>query len=111
VVDSKRIAGPILVTYTPNDKAVGVAYPLASRISGDRAAAFGDKDDVFGGLGRNGVQQMEGNESVDGKLLEAGAAYSFKAGTFFNLEASNFIKSHGDVTGRQVAYAVRAAIA
>jgi hypothetical protein len=111
VVDQKRITGPVLVTHTPNDKAVGVAYPLASRINGDKAAAFGDKNDVFGGLGRNGAQQMQAGETIDGKLLEAGGAYTFKPGTFFNLEASDFIKSHGDVTGRQVAHAVRIAIA
>ena len=34
---------------TKNDKAVGLAYPLASRINGDKAAAFGDEHDVFGG--------------------------------------------------------------
>jgi pimeloyl-ACP methyl ester carboxylesterase len=111
VVDRKRVHGPILVTHTPNDKAVGIAYPLASRINGDKTAAFGDKDDLFGGLGRNGAQQMQDGETVAGKLSAVGAAYAFKAGAFFNLEASDFIKSHGDVTGREVAYAVRKAIA
>ncbi len=111
VVDQQRVGGPILVTHTPNDKAVGVAYPLASRIIGDKAAAFGDKNDVFGGLGRNGVQQMQNGETIEGTLLEAGASYAFRAGVFFNLEASDFIKSHGDVTGKQVAHAVRTAIA
>jgi hypothetical protein len=111
VVDQKRVDGPILVTHTPNDKAVGIAYPLASRINGDKTAAFGDKNDVFGGLGRNGAQQMQNGETIDGTLLKADAPYTFKAGTFFNLEASEFIKSHGDVTGKQVAHAVRRAIA
>ena len=106
----KRVHGPILVTHTANDKAVGIAYPLASRINGDKTAAFGDKDDVFGGLGRNGAQQMQDGETIAGRLSAAGASYAFKAGTFFNLEASDFIKSHGDVTGREVAYAVRKAM-
>ena len=110
VVDTKRVDGPIVVTHTANDKAVGVAYPLASRINGDKTAAFGDKDDVFGGLGRNGAQQMESGETISGNLLAVGAAYKFKGGTFFNLEASEFIKSHGDVAGREVAFAVRQAI-
>ena len=94
VVDQKRVHGPILVTHTTNDKAVGIAYPLASRINGDKAAAFGDKDDVFGGLGRNGAQQMQDGETIAGKLSAVGANYAFKAGTFFNLEASEFIKGH-----------------
>jgi len=111
VVDQSRIKGPILVTHTKNDKAVGVAYPLASRINGDKTAAFGDENDKFGGLGRNGVQQMTDNERVVGKLLPAGANYPFEAGKFFNLEASPFIKGHGDVTGKEITHAVRRAIA
>ena len=111
VVDQKRVNGPILVTHTKNDKAVGVAYPLASRINGDVAAAFGDENDKFGGLGRNGAQKMENDEVIKGNLLDAGGNYSFQAGKFFNLEGSDFIKGHGDVTGKEVAHAVRKAIA
>ena len=110
VVDHQRVHGPILVTHTSNDTAVGIAYPLASRINGDRTAAFGDKDDVFGGLGRNGAQQMQDGETIAGRLSAVGASYAFRAGAFFNLEASEFIKSHGDVTGREVAHAIRKAM-
>jgi predicted alpha/beta hydrolase family esterase len=111
VVDQKRVNGPILVTHTKNDKAVGVAYPLASRINGDVAAAFGDENDKFGGLGRNGAQKMENDEVIKGNLLDAVGNYSFQVGKFFNLEGSDFIKGHGDVTGKEVAHAVRKAIA
>ena len=111
VVDQQRIKGPIVVTHTKNDKAVGVAYPLASRINGDKAAAFGDENDVFGGIGRNGAQQMESGESIPGRLGAAGASYDFQVGKFFNLESSDFIKGHSDVTGKEVAHAVRRAIA
>jgi len=110
VVDQGRVHGPILVTHTKNDKAVGIAYPLASRIKGDKTAAFGDENDEFGGLGRNGAQKMQSGETVPGKLLATGAAYTFQAGKFFNLEASEFVKDHSDVTGKEVAYAVRRAI-
>lgn len=65
VVDRKRVHGPILVTYTPNDKAVGIAYPTASRLSGTVASAFGDKNDKYGGLGRNGAQKMDDHEVVE----------------------------------------------
>jgi len=111
VVDQQRVHGPILVTHTKNDKAVGVAYPLASRIVGDRSAKLGDENDVFGGLGRNGAQRMESGEIVTGKLLPTGGQYAFQAGKFFNLEASDFIPDHGGVTGKEVAYAVRRAVA
>lgn len=110
VVDNKRIKGPILITHTPNDKAVGLAYPLASRINGDNAMAFGDKDDVFGAIGRNGAQKMQDDETVDGQLLPVGENYAFQAGKFFNLEASNFIKDHSDVTGKEIGYMVSKAL-
>lgn len=111
VVDQQRVKGPILVTHTKNDKAVGVAYPLASRISGDKTAAFGDENDVFGGIGRNGAQRMQPGETVIGKLLAAGGNYGFTPGKFFNLESSDFVKDHSDVTGKEIAHAVRKAIA
>jgi len=110
VVDQNRVKGPIIVTHTKNDKAVGVAYPLASRIAGDKTAAFGDENDKFGGLGRNGAQQMGKDELVKGDLLDATADYAFQAGKFFNLEGSAFIKGHGDVTGKEIAHAVRKAV-
>lgn len=111
VVDDHRIKGPVLITHTINDRAVGFAYPLASRISGDKTMAFGDKDDKFGAMGRNGAQKMEAGETVVGELLPVGADYIFQVGKFFNLEAGNFIKDHGDVKGKQVAYLIRTAIA
>ena len=111
VVDQHRVHGPILVTHTPNDKAVGVAYPLASRISGDKTAAFGDENDKFGGLGRNGAQKMESGETVPGQLLAVNSTYAFQSGKFFNLEGSPFIKGHSDITGKEIAFAIRTAIA
>jgi len=110
VVDNHRIKGPVLITHTPNDRAVGLAYPLASRISGDKTMAFGDKDDMFGSMGRNGAQKMEDGETVEGRLLSVGGAYAFKAG-YFNLEASDFIKNHNDVKGKEVGYLVRKCVA
>jgi hypothetical protein len=119
VVDKQRVKGPILVTYTPNDRAVGIAYPTASRLSGTVASAFGDKDDKFGGLGRNGAQKMEPREVVQGvdRLLAAGGSYAWQPGCFHNLESSKYIvdpkggDAHGFVTGKEVAWAISRAIA
>ena len=93
VVDNQRIKGPIVVTYTPNDRAVGIAYPVASRLSGTVASAFGDANDKFGGLGRNGAQKMEPGEVVQGvdRLLAVGGNYSWRSGHFHNLESSKYI--------------------
>jgi pimeloyl-ACP methyl ester carboxylesterase len=110
VVDDRRVDGPIIITHTKNDRAVGVAYPIASRLAGQKAAALGDENDVFGGIGRNGAQKLEPGETVKAALLDVDGDYALSAGKLFNLEASAFIKDHGDVRGRQVAYAILGAI-
>ncbi len=98
VVDGKRVNGPILITHTKNDRAVGLAYPAASRISLDKKLGFGDADDEFGGIGSNGAQQMDKDEIFTGAntLLEVKGAYDFKAGKLHNLESSKFIVDPGD---------------
>ncbi len=119
VVDKRRIKGPILITYTPNDRAVGIAYPVASRLSGTVASAFGDANDKFGGLGRNGAQKMETGEVVPGvdRLLAVGGTYPWQSGHFHNLESSKYIvnpnggDAHGFVTGKEVAWAISRAMA
>jgi hypothetical protein len=119
VVDNQRIKGPIVITYTPNDRAVGIAYPVASRLSGTVASAFGDANDKFGGLGRNGAQKMETGEVVEGvdRLLAVGGTYSWQSGRFHNLEGSKYIvdpsghDAHGFVTGKEVAWAISRAMA
>jgi hypothetical protein len=119
VVDNQRIKGPILVTYTPNDRAVGIAYPVASRLSGTVASAFGDANDKFGGLGRNGAQKMDPGEVVPGvdRLLPVAGSYAWQSGRFHNLESSKYIvdpnggDAHGFVTGKEVAWAISRAIA
>ena len=119
VVDSHRIKGPIVITYTANDRAVGIAYPVASRLSGTVASAFGDANDKFGGLGRNGAQKMEPGEVVQDvdQLLAVGGGYSWHPGHFHNLESSKYIidpnggDAHGFVTGKEVAWAISRAMA
>lgn len=106
VVDNQRVKGPILVTYSKNDKAVGVAYPIASRLAGQIAAALGDENDKFGGLGRNGAQRMNVGEVIKGELQPVNGNYTYAAGKFFNAFADPFIANHGDVRNREVAYAV-----
>ena len=106
IIAQKRVSGPIIITHTKNDKAVGVAYPLASRLSRDQAAALGDANDPYGGMGRNGAQRMKPEECVFGELLAVGKPYELAPGKVFNLKADTFIADHGSVTGLQVAYAI-----
>jgi hypothetical protein len=110
LLSEKRASGPVLITHTKNDQAVGIAYPLASRIANVKASALGDENDPYGGMGRNGAQHTPEAKGNAGNLLPVGGTYAFAAGKVYNLKADGFIKNHGDVTGHQVAYAVLNAV-
>src|SRR5574341_2481816 len=103
------VSGPTMITCTPNDIAVGQAYPIASRIANQAASAIGDKDDLCGGIGRNGAQHTP--ESVEAELLPVPSTYQLEARKIYNLHADAFISDHGDVTGPEVAQAMLAAVA
>jgi pimeloyl-ACP methyl ester carboxylesterase len=111
VVAEQKVGGPILITHTKNDKAVGIAYPLASRIAHEKAAAlFGDANDPYGGMGRNGAQFTPevGEEHV---LRAAGGQYVFQAGTIYNLNSDQIIQDHSDICKEEVAHVVLSAVA
>jgi hypothetical protein len=106
VISQSKVDGPIFATHTVNDKAVGIAYALASRFSNDQATDFGDENDVFGGLGRNGAVKMKPGEFVKGTLLAESAAYQFTARKVHNLQADAFVSGHSDIEGPQIANAI-----
>jgi hypothetical protein len=113
VVSDGKVSGPILITHTKNDLAVGIAYPLASRIAGQDAAdaaGLGDASDPYGGMGRNGAQKTP--ERVIAELLPVGGDYPRLAGgKVFNLNADAFIGGHSDIAKDEVAYALLSAVA
>jgi hypothetical protein len=102
------VSGPVVITCTQNDRAVGLAYPLASRIARQTASWLGDKDDPYGGMGRNGAQHTP--EAADGFLLPAGQDYDLRPGKLHNLNADDFIANHSDICKNEVAYAVLSAV-
>lgn len=104
-----RVRGPILVTCTRNDKAVGVAYPLASRLARQIGVSLGDENDPYGGIGRNGALKTPA-ALPKAPLLEVGSHYDLRPGRVSSLQADAFISGHSDITGRQVAYAVLSAL-
>ncbi|MCI0737235.1 MAG: alpha/beta hydrolase [Beijerinckiaceae bacterium] len=106
-----RVTGPICITYSHNDKAVGIAYPLASRLSRDQAAALGDANDPYGGMGRNGAQRTPEAEGRSFTLTEAGQSLVLDNGKVHNFESSACIADHGDVANAPVAYLTLAAAA
>lgn len=108
LVTGRLVSGPVVITCTKNDRAVGLAYPIASRIARQAAAALGGPDDPYGGLGRNGAQRTP--EATDGFLLPVGGTYAFAAGRIHNLVADDFVADHGDIASDAVAYALLAAV-
>ena len=55
-----KIGGPVVVSHTRNDKAVGMAYAIAARLAGHVGVDLGDANDMFGGMGSNGAQRTPG---------------------------------------------------
>jgi hypothetical protein len=115
VVEQKRVRGPILITHSILDRAVGIAYPLASRINQDDRLALGDKNDRFGAIGRNGAQEMEVKEVDDEETKLRPATdpepYQFKQPVIYNLNGDTLITGHGDVTNEAIVSAVLSAVA
>jgi hypothetical protein len=109
VTDPLRVRGPLLITFTAQDKAVGIAYPIASRVARQIASAMGDANDPYGGLGRNGAQKTPGAQVVT--LGPAGSAYAFTARGVYSLDANAIITGHSDLGHDEVAWAIISAVA
>lgn len=55
----QRVTGPVVACHSSHDQALGVLYPVASRLAGDDRSllGFGDK---WGALGHDGFQSLAG---------------------------------------------------
>ena len=107
--DPVRVRGVTAITFTAKDKAVGLAYPLASRIARQIAAALGDANDPYGGLGRNGAQKTPGTQVVT--LQSVSTPYGFASRGIYNLDSNAIIGGHSDLGHDEVAYALISAMA
>jgi hypothetical protein len=107
------VTGPICITHTRNDKAVGIAYPLASRVARDplaSLAALGDANDPYGGMGRNGAQHTP--EVVGGDALHlraVGQPLRLEPGKVHNYNGDACIGGHSDICGQPTVYLALAA--
>jgi pimeloyl-ACP methyl ester carboxylesterase len=107
LVTARKCAGPMIITHSMRDEAVGLGYPIASAISGQNASSIGGPRDRYGALGRNGARHTP--EASDGQLLAEGTPYSFAPGLLYNLRADDIIHAHGDIVKPQTAWALIAA--
>jgi hypothetical protein len=106
-----RVDGPILVTHSVHDYAVGQFYPMASWTTNDDAAAFADPLFRYRGFGDDGAQAVR--IAPPEQVHEAGVRYRLLPGTFLNLNCDEVIKkiafpsgAHGDIIHDEIAWAV-----
>lgn len=103
------VRGPILVTRSANDKAVGMAYPLAVALLLTNADFAPDSPLVpeslpyYGGIGTFGIRGL--SNLSDLQMLGATGSYTFEAGKIYNLKGDEFIPDHNGVDGPEVAHA------
>jgi pimeloyl-ACP methyl ester carboxylesterase len=109
VVVDKLVRGPVLVTHSDRDLAVGLAYPLASRLARQDSSALGDANDRYGGIGRNGAQKTP--EAVNTSLLATDQVYRLADAAVHNLRSDHVIAGHSDIVRPEVAYAILSAVA
>jgi hypothetical protein len=109
IITDTMVSGPILITHSVHDLAVGIAYPLASRLARQAASWLGDANDRYGGIGRNGAQKT--TETIKAELLIPGAPYTLTPGKLHNLKADDVIEGHSDIVRPEVAYAILSAMA
>ena len=107
-----RVDGPLLVSHTLFDTALGEAYPLASIIARDDASAASDRLFQWGAMGHDGAQAVG---AAAAQLGPVGQTYPFEAGKFVNLDGNAVITAdqpfegaHGDIFHPQIAWAALA---
>ena len=109
VVAGGLVSGPILVTHTRNDRAVAIAYALASRIAGQVASLVGRRDE-FAGLGAVGAHPGTTPEALDVDAPPDWSEVRLTAGRVNNLDGDAVIEGHSDIATPAVARAVWAAV-
>lgn len=107
-VASGHIQGPVVITHTHNDKAVGLAYAIASRLARQAGAGLGDRSDLYGGIGANG---SVGTGAIESVLLDRDGSYAFSNRRIHNLLADDYVQGHSDVTNPEVVNALAQAMA
>jgi hypothetical protein len=115
IVAEGKVAGPVVVTMSVHDTAVGVLYPKAAGVGslvGDQVSFDPAELPKYGATGSFGVRGP-GLTIEDRGLGAVTEAYELAAGTVYNLECSAIIHegpppsgAHGDITRPEVAHVV-----
>jgi hypothetical protein len=85
---SSRVDGPLLTTFSAFDRDVGYAYPVASVLANDDAAAADDLMYRWEGMGCDGAQAVN---AAGSPLADPGMACAFQKGKWLNLDGNAVI--------------------
>ncbi|MFT3883737.1 MAG: alpha/beta hydrolase [Gemmatales bacterium] len=103
----KRVNGPISVTYSRKDKALTLAYAMASQMAGQLGELPGRRMstnfELYSALGANGIVAVPGVPQL--VLGKSGTVYALRPG-LNSLDANTVIQSHGDIRRDEVAWLV-----
>lgn len=107
VVAERMVRGPIAVTHSTHDKAVGMAYPVASLLKRQNASGIGGPNDPYGGLGANGARGLSTEECIGLNLGDTASLERCLHYPVINLNADGVILGHSDIYKPQVADTLR----
>jgi hypothetical protein len=108
----RRVDGPVVCCHSKHDTALGVLYPLASRMAGDASSLLGF-DRKWGALGHGGIQAVDGTPSW---TLREALGRSFPESGCVNVDAAKVVRrggpplgAHSDICHEELARVVLAA--
>ncbi|AJF69603.1 serine-threonine protein kinase [Streptomyces vietnamensis] len=103
----RRVRGPVVACYSRHDTALGIMYPLASRLANDSeslagatAGLLGADDPRWGAIGHDGVQAVPGTvERSIAEVLREGVPDS----GCVSVDAAEVVRSHSDICRPELA--------
>lgn len=105
-----RVAGPVIITQSEHDTAVGKLYPIGAGLRRQVDFAPGELP-KYGGLGAFGARGP-GIDCIDLDMQPLAGDYHYQKARFYNLESSAYINrgeglsgAHSDIAKAEVAHA------
>jgi len=97
------VQGPVVATYSANDKAMGTFYPITARLSGSRSeVARGENP--FEALGFVGFQGVQPHAVLSAQSV--GDPYRMEPGWFYSVDCTRVVSSHADIRQPDIAWLV-----
>ncbi|MEU8622394.1 serine-threonine protein kinase [Streptomyces sp. NPDC048623] len=100
-----RIDGPLVACHSRHDTALGVFYPLASRLARDDESVFGDERRWWA-IGYDGVQAVPGTAA---RTLAAALSEGLPAAGCVSVDAAQVVSGHSDICHTELARVVAGA--